>query len=288
MPNLYLNFHIVTLNKRQLKDDLFVLSNIEQKDLFTDLKKSFEKNKGLLINNKGHLASYSVDENKREIYGYIEAGEQGFTSKFLNLDSNELVYNRKKHDLELIPFYFLVSQPKDSKYCFIVVQTLGTSSPYEVVSHIVKQAFKGFDGTCKFKAVCENGKLIEQTLKNNGKVLKIEAFRAEVPREKSNDYVSKVYVKQVFSGFSPKIITEIVRNSSKSSLSTLFAVEEVDNYKLHIKDRKGKTRCLNISSNQATNYDISDIELNDKGHPKFEEILRISNEYLGNIIELFQ
>lgn len=288
MPNLYLNFHVVTLNRKSRKEDLFVLSDIEQKDAFDVLKKIFAENKGVLLDSKGRLTDYEIDENKRSIFGYVEAGEQGFTSSFVDLGSQKLVYNRKKQDLELIPFYFLISAPKDSKYCFIAVQTLGLSSPYDVISHLVKKAFNSFDATCKFKAVCENGKLIEQTLKNNGQILKIEAFKAQQPRDKAGDYVSKTFVRREFSGFSQRIISEIINDSSKSSLSTLFAIGEIDNYKLHIKDRKGRKRCLNISSTQATNYDISDIKLNDKGHPEFEEMVKISNEYLENISELFQ
>lgn len=288
MPNLYLNFHIVTLNKKNRKEDLFILSDIDQKDAFNALKKTFAKNKEVLINDKGRLVSYSTDEAKRSIFGYIETGEQGFTSKFMNLKSKKFVYDRKQQDLELIPFYFLISVPKNSKYCFIAVQTLGLSSPYDVISHLVKKAFNSFDATCKFKAVCENGKLIEQTLKNHGQILKIEAFKAQQPRDKAGDYVSKIFVRQEFSGFSQGIISKIRKNSSKTALSKLFAIEEMDNYKLHIKDRKGKTRCLSISSNQATNYDISDIELNDKGHPKYEQLVEITDEYMGNIVELFQ
>lgn len=288
MPNLYLNFHIVTLNKKNRKEDLFILSDIDQKDAFNALKKAFAKNKGGLLDNKGRLADYKIDESKRSIFGYVEAGEQGFTSRFVDLGSQKLVYNRKRQDLELIPFYFLISIPKDSKYCFIAVQTLGLSSPYDVISHLVKKAFNSFNATCKFKAVCENGKLIEQTLKNHGQILKIEAFKAQQPRDKAGDYVSKIFVRQEFSGFSQGIISKIRKNSSKTALSKLFAIEEIDNYKLHIKDRKGKTRCLSISSNQATNYDISDIELNDKGHPKYEQLVEITDEYMANIVELFQ
>ena len=288
MSNLYLNFHIVTLNKKNRKEDLFVLSNVEQRDVFDALKETFKKNKGILLNNKGRLLSYNVDKTKRSISGYVESGEQGFASKFVDLKSAQLVYSRRKQDLELIPFYFLISVPKDSKYCFIAVQTLGLSSPYEVISHLVKKAFNNFDATCKFKAVCENGKLIEQTLKKNGQILKIEAFKAQQPRDKAGDYVSKIYVRQEFSGFSQGILSEIRRDSSKTALSKLFAINEIDNYKLHIKDRKGKTRCLSISSNQATNYDISDIDLNEKGHPKYEELVKVVDEHMENIIELFQ
>ena len=140
MPNLYLNFHIVTLNRKSRKEDLFVLSDIEQRDAFDVLKKAFAKNKEVLINDKGRLVSYNTDEAKRSIFGYIESGEQGFTSKFMNLKSKKFVYDRKQQDLELIPFYFLISVPKNSKYCFIAVQTLGLSSPYDVISHLVKKA----------------------------------------------------------------------------------------------------------------------------------------------------
>lgn len=288
MPNLYLNFHIATLNKKQRKDDLFVLSDVNKKDAFDILKKTFETHKNLLINSKGKLSYYKVDEKQRLIYGYVEAGEQGFTSKFVDLDSKKLVYNRKKRDLELIPFYFLVSVPKDSKYCFIVVQTLGMSSPYEVISYIVKKGLNSFDATCKFKAVCENDKLIAQTLKDKGEVLRIEAYTAQEPRDKAGDYVSKTYVRQVFSGFSQSFMSKLIHHNSKNSLTDLLAIDEVDNYKLHIKDSKGKVRCLSISSYQATNYDISDIPLNDQGHPKLDEILKVSQDYLENIVELFQ
>lgn len=188
----------------------------------------------------------------------------------------------------MIPFFFLVSVPKDSKYCFIVVQTLGLSSPYDVVSNIIRQGLKGFDATCRFKAVCENDKLIAQTLKDNGQILKIEAFKAKEPHDKAGDYVSKIYVRQVFSGFSQGFMSKLVANSSKNSLTNLLAIDEVDNYKLHIKDSKGKVRCLSISSYQATNYDISDISLDSKGHPELKEILRTSKDYLEGIIRLFQ
>lgn len=288
MPSLYLNFHIVTLNKKNRKEDLFVLSDIENKDVFEALKKTFKTSKGKLLCSKGYLGNYDVDEEKRSIFGYVESGEQGFTSKFVDLKSHKLVYNRKKQDLELIPFYFLISVPKNSKYCFIAVQTLGLSSPYEVVSYLVKKAFNDFDATCKFKAVCENGKLIEKTLEKNGQILKIEAFKAQQPQDMAGDYVSKTYVRQEFSGFSQGILSTIRKDSSKTALSKLFAINEIDNYKLHIKDRKGKTRCLSISSSQATNYDISDIALNEKGHPKYEELMKVAAEYMENIIELFQ
>lgn len=48
MSNLYLNFHIVTLNKKNRKEDLFVLSNVEQRDVFDALKETFKKNICLL------------------------------------------------------------------------------------------------------------------------------------------------------------------------------------------------------------------------------------------------
>ena len=76
------------------------------------------------------------------LFGQIDAGESGLPADLVNDKTAKLRAKRLVDDAELIPYYFQVHCPKDTKVATLIMQRIGQRGPYVFFQQNLVRAFR--------------------------------------------------------------------------------------------------------------------------------------------------
>lgn len=305
MKNYSLSIYRISINRRNSPSEKETLCDFDNgKDLIQILDGMFHSWERQTYKSQ---PSYDGDDEKRicRIYkcpggnfeyhnvgryisGIIESGEYGTEEPIIDSDTGDLKYLKGKDDAPMIPFYFLINIPANSKFGYLILERISNNGIFTLLS----QAIQHFTGN----------------IVSGGFVIRIEPFLVQEVFDQNMTYISdakKIILRNV--DYSKTILDKITQNLSaggpantdiviksgsqgyfnigwlgdyikkarknKRNLYTFQNIECADvAFELKIGD---KTRTVSVArlNGLGTNIEIThDLEFGKNGYPTFESL----------------
>ncbi len=277
---------------------------------------SFDGKSDLLDEFKSYLSNLStkssLDEKQRKLIGVnkissdsrllngiVETGEYGYESDLKNKDTGVISYTRKIDEAEMLPFYFLISVPKNAHEAILILQRF---RQFGIRKYLLND-FNNYFASKYANFGIEINPLVPETLiqqyLDNGKVFKIRFIRNGVHEDLADAYDEQGEIE--LEGYT-ELVVSAKRNSRIPLLNTIREclkgnkqlnklVEihdfDYDNVKVELVVNK-KHRTINLGSLQRirSNYDVTNlVKINQNGHPSFESIDSVGRDLLGDLSE---
>lgn len=241
------------------------------------------------------VARVDVSEDLRLIRGIIETGEYGIKSDFVDVETQEVSYQRTTNDAEMLPFYFLLSIPEESEEAILILQRFNIYGIKTVLQRDLQNYFKELSDDY---AVYLYPLIYESVLNEyiKGELKEIRLVKFTVPQNIENAYdrqgliPDESFVELVIKAkrklslqFAHESIIEFLRNFRGTNISTpLNRVIEVDGFdydtiKVNL-DVNGKRRIMDLSNPYAiaSYFDITKELDTENGIPIFRSIDKIA------------
>jgi len=87
-------------------------------------------------------STVTLDSKSHTVHGVIEAGEAGLPADLVDDKTAELRIKRLIDDAEMIPYYFQLHCPKDTKLAILILQRIGQRGPYAFFAKFLEEAFR--------------------------------------------------------------------------------------------------------------------------------------------------
>jgi hypothetical protein len=241
---------------------------------------------------------------KRSICGRLKGGQRGYGSDLVDTKTGDIDYERKVFHAEIIPYYFLAAIPFNSDKGIIIFQKLKNLGIKDLFFNDFYSHFSSVFGS---EYVLEIDPLVpKEMLKKylKERVLKIRLIKQGFPRDTfdvdldgfpDDEDTGEVefVVKAGRKGSLPASFLNIFYQgidkfleSSNEPVGSIIEVKnfEYDNVKVEVQVGK-KIRTVDISNPDRLNYseDISGIETDLQGHPKFDIIDELGRSFLQDI-----
>lgn len=255
------------------------------------------------------ISEYDCDPTTRVIKGTFQYGHFGKKANIVNIDDNEINFEKEKEQAVVQPFYFLIEIPKERNEGIIIFQRLGLSGVKTIFHQSINQYVNEYFGVDKTNDYTVQiipltpKNLLEKYLQEN-RILKIRYIKYGLQKDIANTYPhedheeGKVCSEYVLSTSKkrdmPNKILEKTKQGFKAffldnaPLSNIVAIEnfEVDAVKVEFQIGKS-TRTINLSNTEKFKYheDITDtVEVdNTTGHPKFGSINLLASNLLSDL-----
>ncbi|MDZ8056570.1 MAG: hypothetical protein RMX63_34665 [Aulosira sp. ZfuCHP01] len=248
------------------------------------------------INNKtGEVIKViSLKKDNRTIYGQFEAGKNGYGSKLLDTITDTVSYERKPLEAELIPYYFLVRIPSKVDKGIVILQrfnNIGVKTLFfDNLIQYLKDKFSD-EFLVDINPLVPKG-LIKEYI--NGRFIKLRLIKQGYPKDifdrnpngmpDENEFdgqcelvlsapkngILPYHIRSMFSTNLDKFL-----NSDDVSVGSIIEVQNFDYDNIKMQVRVGNSyKTVDISDMAKLRYyeDISGIDLNTNGHPKFDII----------------
>lgn len=267
------------------------------KDLFVN---ELQKKSLQFISEKTSIAS-----TKRMISGILESGDYGVEGKIVNRKSKEKKYTKEADDLDIKPFYFLISAPKSHDKGMLVLQRLGGFGINGIFTNHFSAYFKDkYDGlTIEFSPFV-SAKLAKTFIENGG-IRQLSLRRYDVPTDiidklglnGHKEDVLSIELKITAKKNSVLPFNKRVEKFIKNPNGRLFDLKEFDKlgfdgtHDSSIKVKHGNnTRTIDLSETAQLRpyYDIhSEVKKESSGHPVFNSIDAISKKLIDDLMKEF-
>jgi len=213
-----------------------------------------------------------IDENERLISGIIQTGDYGYETELVDTGSGAVSYKRKTSDAEVMPFYFLIYNPKEKdEGCVILQEFKGLG---------IKTAFLKYIRDC-FCSENENfvvnmlplvPEQLIQELFSKGEPKKLRYIKFGLksdPADVGNDHQEDEYnIELNISARRNKYFQ--IRDGICDSISNYKPLDEIMS---HFYDKKKFDRVIELHDFE---YDIVKLQLSINGKTK---IIDLSNPY---------
>lgn len=103
--------------------------------------------------------------------GIVEAGEGGYTSKIVDLNTEEVAHQKQTHEAEMPPFYFRFFFPDGQTKGLLILQRLGLYGAKGPFVADMARHFRGLEYTCQVDAVLD--RLVLEKYLNGGEVRQV-------------------------------------------------------------------------------------------------------------------
>lgn len=243
-----------------------------------------------------------VNNSDKGIFsGIIESGDYGTESILVNRKSKKKVYTKKKDDLDIKPFYYLLWIPKDKNVAFVMLQRTGIFG----INSVFTNSFRDYVESKIDQMMVEFSpfvsKQLAQTYLRRGSLKEISLKRYNLPADVVDHLGLKEYTEEILS-------VEIKIKSKKKGFSfndkigkfiddkdgKFFNIESLENIGMDGEHEEKVTVKLGSSSRvidlsdtleirpyfDIDNEVIKDLET---GHPTFESIDSIAKQYVKDI-----
>ncbi len=233
--------------------------------------------------------------------GIIESGDYGTESILVNRTTKKQVYTKKRDDIDIKPFYYLIWVPKIDNVAFIMLQRTGIYGINSIFTSTLRDYIISKHPSLMVDFAPFVSKQLAQTYLTNGALKQISLRRFNLPADVIEQLGLKEYDEEVLS-------VEIKITSKKSGFSfgdrvgkfidnkngKFFNIESLKNLGMdgeHEEKVKvklgGSTRTIDLSDTLEIRpyFDIDEqVEKNvTTGHPTFESINEIANQYVEDI-----
>jgi len=247
----------------------------------------------------------SIKKENRTIYGQFEAGHNGYGSTLLNTVTDTVSYERNTLDAELIPYYFLVRLPSKVDKGILILQRFNSIG-------VKTLFFDNFTQHLKAKIsdeyILEINPLVPKGLIKeyiNGRFIKLRLIKQgypkdiidippdAIPDDNEFDGESELILSAPKNGILPYHIRSMFStnldkflNSDDVSVGSIIEVKNFDYDNIKMQVRVGNSyKTINLSDMGKLRYyeDISGINLNANGHPKFDIIDSVAKSLLKDL-----
>ncbi|MEH2465992.1 hypothetical protein [Nostoc sp.] len=247
----------------------------------------------------------SIKKENRTICGQFESGQNGYGSRLLNTVTDTVSYERNTLDAELIPYYFLVRLPSKVDKGIVILQRFNNIG-------VKTLFFDNFTQYLKAKIsdeyILEINPLVPKGLIKeyiNGRFIKLRFIKQGYPKDiidippdampddNEFDGESELILSAPKNGILPYHIRSIFSknldkflSSDDVSVGSIIEVKNFDYDNIKMQVRVGNSyKTINLSDMGKLRYyeDISGIDLNTNGHPKFDIIDSVAKSLLKDL-----
>jgi len=233
--------------------------------------------------------------------GIIESGDYGTESILFNRTTKKQVYTKKKDDIDIKPFFYLIWIPKVGNVAFLMLQRTGIYGINSIFTTTLREYI-----TSKHQSLMVDfspfvSKQLAQTYLKNGSLKQISLRRFNLPADVIEQLGLKEYDEEVLSveikitskkqGFSfgdkvGKFIYD--KNGKFFNVDSLKGLGMDGEHEEKVKVKLGgSTRTIDLSDTLEIRpyFDIDEqVEKDIKtGHPTFDSINEIANQYVDDI-----
>jgi hypothetical protein len=232
----------------------------------------------------------TIFQDGADIFGTLERGEFGFSSRGIKADTFAASYKRSANDAEMIPYYFRFHLPDEEYNGFLIIQRLGTHSPYTDVRDRLMQAFREANPGHRLRVgALVPSELLEQLQKGKIKTLKVVVHKKT--GDKADSFLKGTEetlgtIEQVYRAKRDHALWPVAPSWLKDIMTGKTKIVKVFPQAERIAvgvDYNGRTRTFDVSERDdaAPYIDISKVVKLSDGHPVFDEI----NEYAEGLVE---
>ena len=246
-----------------------------------------------------------VNLHKRVVNGRLKCGHREYSSELVDTKTGNTDYHRTMLHAEIVPYYFLIGILPKANKGIIILQKFNRSWIKDVFLDSLYKYFKltfGEEYTLEMTPLVPRD-LIREYIK--GRITKIRLIKQELPRDPfdvdsssypddcefdgEEEYVLKArrngdFPKLILNRFSQGI--EKFLSSENEPIGSIIEYKsfEFDNVKVEVQIG-GHYTTIDISHLDRMRYseDISGIEIDTDGHPKFGIIDDRAKEFLQNL-----
>jgi hypothetical protein len=247
------------------------------------------------------VTAINSDTKAREITGTIDHGEWGVAVPGKSWKTGAINYQRTLEDVEPLPYYYLLSVPKEGRMGFAILQRFGNlglrSQLLDRFERRFAQEYPDFRMNIQSAAP---GELLDQFMKEGASVQKLSFIQTRLPRNFEDRYANPgeaaqeayaEYVIHAKRGGSLPLIN-LVRNAVRgqgNSKSQLLQLSPRKAAKLKVAIRVGGvTRTLEMTEapSMRSYYEIDDqVEYGKNGLPTFESVDELAHGLLDKQYE---
>jgi hypothetical protein len=260
---------------------------------FESIDGKFSKDSLLYSNN------IKFDKEKRLFRGIIQTGDYGFETDLRNIEDGTVTHRRQKHEAEMLPFYLLISLPKDADEGIVIFQRISNQGIKDSFTRAFRSYFSMhyLDYDLEVNALIP-GEIVTQYL-NNGSIKKIRLIKYGLHNDITDNYKFQDHVEEKYYYYTeyqlcsfrdkklPIVDPFVNYVTKKTDLKGLIEVQDFDydNIKIEVLINK-RRRTINLSNLDSIKayYDITDkVKIGEDGHPQFDSIDAIAYEYLADL-----
>lgn len=233
--------------------------------------------------------------------GIIESGDYGTESILVNRKSKKKVYTKKKDDLDIKPFYYLIWVPKDKNVGFVMLQRTGIFGINSVFTNSFRDYIESKIDSLMVEFEPFVSKQLAQTYLRKGSLKEISLKRYNLPADVVDQLGLKEYTEEILSveikiksrknGFSfrdkvGKFIDD--KDGKFFSVSSLKPLGMDGEHEERVRVKLGNnTRVIDLSDTlEIRPYFDIDKEVKkdlESGHPTFASIDAIAKQYVSDI-----
>lgn len=301
--NTTLGTYTIRLYDSKLGNDIDIENNeysISVKMILKNFLLKLKENKKKDEEEKKISFVSKFEENDDIFEGIIKSGSYGFTSEILDTDNDEVSYNKKKNEAEVLPFYFKISLKRyrvDQYY--LILQRLGVLG---IKSHLEKELNRYFrihnqnfqNLSIKIHDLTSE-KAINMYL-DQGQVNEMRFIRYGVRRDITDQYdkgakETKGYMELVIKDHGIPIRDRLKKffKSSNKDTKNFLAIESFpyDDVKVQFSlNKKNRTVTFSDLNKFKAYYEVSDdLTIGEDGHPTFDSLQIVSEDLLSDIVE---
>lgn len=268
------------------------LDNLENVDTFDIIKNYLNRLQHNLSNDHGEKILMRVtnyNTYNRKCDGIIETGIYGYESDLYDIETDTISHRKKVNEAEMLPFYFLISLPKNANEGIILFQRFGKFG----IRTVFSRDFRNYFASQVKNFSVEINPLVPETLVKyyieEGSLKKIRFIKFEIPRDIA-DALNQSHEEQ--EGYIELTVAakrnnqlpgmSIIRDffEGRRDLNKLIELQdfEYDTIKVEL-EAGGERRVIDLSDwlKIRAYYDITgDVELNGGGHPYYSSIHKIA------------
>ncbi|MBX9927860.1 MAG: hypothetical protein K2X99_03020, partial [Gemmatimonadaceae bacterium] len=120
--------------RRERSDEYLQLADFDDSTSFADVFKRFvdDLKKRHSVDDTRQSLQQTVQTHRKQglVWGLLKAGDYGYSSELVNVDTFRETYKRRPQDAELIPFYFALSAEGATKTAILIVQRYGSKGVF--------------------------------------------------------------------------------------------------------------------------------------------------------------
>jgi hypothetical protein len=226
-----------------------------------------------------------LEKKNRTLSGIIETGQYGHESNFIDVKTTKVVYERKKDDAEMLPFYFFLEIPEGAEDGILVLQRTAAIGIRKLLYWVLNTAFEEKHPEFKLRLaplVAESE--VDRFIK--GKIQKIHFIKKSIPADIADAYdkghqevrgTVELVIRASKGGVLPMNgwLSKLFKNRK---VDGLFALSDenfmYDNVKAQVKVGRA-TRTINAAhpARIRSYFDVTDaVKLGPNGHPQYNSI----------------
>jgi|LDZT01.1.fsa_nt_gi hypothetical protein len=213
-----------------------------------------------------------IDEDERLISGIIQTGDYGYETELVDTDSGAVSYKRKTSDAEVMPFYFLIYNPKEKDEGCVILQEFkgfGIKTPF---LKYIRECFCSENENFVINMFPLVPEQLIRELFSKGEPKKLRYIKFGINRDIAdveNDHKEDEYnIELSISAKRNKYFQ--IRDEICDSISNCKPLDEIMG---HFRDKDKFDRVIELHDFE---YDIVKLQLSINGTPK---IIDLSNPY---------